>query len=1227
MSAIPTGVPPLPPVPPHAAEGSGSQLPGPHPVLAPLNDPRVLPLDRPVTLAGSGPRCRLNLRSSTVSKVHAIFIRDGATVYVRDLASREGVKVDGEPIRECLLTGGEKITIGRFEFVFEAVPSSRLPRRAPSGTLQGIEIESRTFLIGRRGTADLVLDREEVSSAHALLLEYNGRRYLRDLGSRTGVLLNGHRVQWEYLKSGDVITIAGQELVYVEDEPVKFEPRMRLSTPTSSVLLGPNGSVEQATFLSENLSEQLLGVSSDDSVAGSVEATPADSTAAVSFGGTGAPAGPAGTPAVAAETDAASASDAPPPVADDPMTPWGMAAGGVAFDDGTPPPTEDETGATKKAATPANPAEAFSSHPLPVTEEPPGLETLVPASGNADPLTPTASDAPPVPEPADVKPSPLPFDPLAGYDVQLPAAGAGDPVAGGGDPAEPSPTTTTSTVAPASGAAADDFESLLAGLDVAVEACPTTHPGTPSPSGPATSSFGPPSPSDADERTFAPPPAVDVAEGITLELTFDDPPPTPEAATGASDREAHGQETGPQQTQETAANLTPLPHASVETASETASDTSAAVTPPQPAPTPPPQPSGATVEPPPAPWPPLAAPDSPLVTGAAGVTRRAAEATASAATADGPATGQPPPAGTSAALALSGQGVGPSQGRDRQVGERFDRMLRGEEPLVAEDESRDAVHGGGRFLTTLARWLVIGALVAAAAYAGWSLAAPVPMVEASVRVPAGLTSTSVLTAEPVRRRAVQRLAEQHPGVSPGVLQNEALLQTWAEAARLENGQLTLRVVGDADDVKRAEALLWAVGGPADGLSGVSAEQARSARQEQLAAAEAALAAAEKRLADARERVVDAETLSALATEVRAAEKQRDQLAARLDSLRASAPSRDQQAQRTLDQAVAAFEAQLEATRNQPSADERLSRFVAAVQRVEEQGAELMEDILTRREEQARRLQSLRRRLDERMRIRQQQAWENDATLKQLTADHEAVRRRLNEARERNDLTAATDLAGELDYYEGLIKSRKALIGTDRGDERALAELQSIIEEQAQATEADRQRLASGFESMRQAIVSALPELSTLPDSEFRLAAELETRLSELQAARANLAESAAAAQRQHQEAVAQLEAQLDAATAKLVELGERLETARTAQPQPAELKELEARVQTAREAVRIAQSAMESAEDEPADLPAARLILADAGYRPYVSAGAGLATLALLSPLMRSRRTPLDELA
>ncbi|MFN4241718.1 MAG: FHA domain-containing protein [Tepidisphaerales bacterium] len=1220
MSAIPTGVPPLPPVPPHAAEGSGSQLPGPHPVLAPLNDPRVLPLDRPVTLAGSGPRCRLNLRSSTVSKVHAIFIRDGATVYVRDLASREGVKVDGEPIRECLLTGGEKITIGRFEFVFEAVASSRLPRRAPSGTLQGIEIESRTFLIGRRNTADLVLDREEVSSAHALLLEYNGRRYLRDLGSRTGVLLNGHRVQWEYLKSGDVITIAGQELVYVEDEPVKFEPRMRLNTPTSSVLLGPNGSVEQATFLSENLSEQLLGVSSDDSVAGSIEATPADSAVALSFGGTGADAGPAATPAVATETDAAP--DAPPPVADDPVTPWGTAAGGVAFDDGTPPPTEDETGATKKAAAPANPAEAFSSHLLPVTEEPPGLETLVPVPASADPLAPTASDAPPVAEPADVKPSPLPFDPLAGYDVQLPAAAAGDTLAGGGDAAPPLPTTTTSTVTSAAGAAADDFESLLAGLDVAVEAVSSTPLGAPSAAGPATSSFASPAESDTDERAFAPPPAIDVAEGITLELTFDDPPPTPEAATGTSDRLAHTQETEPQLTQETAANVTPLPHASAETAS----DTLAAATPPQPAPTTPPEPTGATAEPPAAPWPPLAAPDSPLVTGAAGLTRRAVETTTTAGTAAGPAIGQPPTAGASAALAVSGQDVGPSEGRDRQLGERFDRMLRGEEPLVVEDESRDAVRGGARFLTTLARWLVIGALVAAAAYAGWSLAAPVPMVEASVRVPAGLTSTSVLTAEPVRRRAVQRLAEQHPGVSPGVLRNEALLQTWAEAAKLEAGQLTLRVVGDADDVKRAEALLWAVGGPADGLSGVSAEQARSARQEQLAAAEAALAAAEKRLADARERVVDAETLSALATEVRAAEKQRDQLAARLDSLRASAPSRDQQAQRTLDRAVAAFEAQLEATRNQPSADERLSRFVAAVQRVEEQGAELMDDILTRREEQARRLQSLRRRLDERMRIRQQQAWDNDATLKQLTADSEAVRRRLNDARERNDLTAATDLAGELDYYEGLIKSRKALIGTDRGDERALAELQSIIEEQAQATEADRQRLASGFESMRQAIVSALPELSTLPDSEFRLAAELETRLSELQAARANLAESAAAAQRQHQEAVAQLEAELDAATAKLVELGERLETTRTAQPQPAELKELEARVQAAREAVQIARSAMESAEGEPADLPAARLVTADAGYRPYVAAGAGLVTLALLSPLMRSRRTQLDEL-
>lgn len=1168
MSALPSGMSP------NAPETSGSQLPGPHPVLAPLGDPRVLPLDRPVTLAGSGPRCRLNLRSSTVSKVHAIFIRDGATVYVRDLASREGVKVDGETVRECLLTGGEKVAIGRFEFVFEGVASAKLPRRAPAGSVQGIEIESRTFLIGRRNTADLVIDNELVSSAHALLLEYNGKRYVRDLGSRTGVLLNGHRVQWEYLKSGDILTIAGQEIVYAEAEPVRLEPKMRLSTPNSSMLIGPGGTVEQATFLSETLSDQLGGFTNDDSVAGSVEALPGDA--------------PAGAPDAATPNDDSAVLPAP---ADDAPNPWGGVAGSVAFDDGTESP-EDDPAPKAQRTTPASPAEMFSGHPLPIAPETPGVEALVP------PKTETAapvSPVPPTPEP-DIKPAPLPYDPLEAY-----AATAITP------PPELTATVTPATVNPIAvtphaalqdvaptAPAEDDFESLMLGLDVDAAATPATR--------------------TEDDRTFTPPPAVETTEGITLELTFDDLPPPPPAPTPPLASAPPPPAPEP---------LAPSSPAETVASTVTAEAVAPAVTPTA---QPPAEPAESGTQ---ATWtqsavaiPPMAAPDSPLLAAALKATRPAPTAPAD----PEPLTSAVPRPATTPIWALTQPTDDDEPQNDkRELGEHFDRMLRGAQPtpLSTDDTGSFASHGA-RLVTTLLRWLIIAALVAAAAYAGWSLAAPVPQVSVSVRVPPGMTSPALLAAETVRHRAVQLLAEADPAVTPGQLQNQALLQGWADAARIDGDRLTLTVIGDASEAARLRALFRAATEPVASNS-LPPEHAADAVREQVAAAEQALAAAEKKLLDARQRLADTDLLPSLAAELRKLEKQRDQLAARLDSLRATEPPSDTAARQTLDAAVTSFQRQLDAARALPSADQRLARFIAAAASVQEQGALLMEEILASRQEQAQRLQSLRRRLDDRMRIRQQQAWENDEQLKQLTASFEATRRKLNDARERNDLTAAQDLAGELDYYDGLIKSRKALIGRDRGDERALAEVQSIIDEQAEATENDRRRLAAGFESMRQTIVRAMPELATLPDTEFRLAADLEARLNELQSARSNLAEAEAAAIARHQDALKRLESELADAESALIEKSQSLEAARQAQPSPSDLQLLEERVARARQSLADARTALEqSTQPATREAPEVRLLTAETAHRPYYAAGAAVLTLLLLSPLLRSRAASID---
>ncbi len=71
--------------------------------------------------------------------------------------------------------------------------------------------------IGRRPDNDLVLDDPRVSREHAQLRAAHGRYILSDLGSTGGTYVNGQRVSQITLYPGDVISLAGVTLVYIQE--------------------------------------------------------------------------------------------------------------------------------------------------------------------------------------------------------------------------------------------------------------------------------------------------------------------------------------------------------------------------------------------------------------------------------------------------------------------------------------------------------------------------------------------------------------------------------------------------------------------------------------------------------------------------------------------------------------------------------------------------------------------------------------------------------------------------------------------------------------------------------------------------------------------------------------------------------------------------------------------------------------------------------------------------
>ena len=199
------------------------------PTLTPLGHyagrPNI-PISRTVTLIGSRQDARLHLHSSTVSKAHCLIVNTANGAYVRDLASRTKVIVNGRPAREIDLNDGDKIQIGKFEFQFNAgvslgrgKPMNFDPAPPASLNVEGGEmplpIEDRVILIGRRTICDVPLTEESVSTAHAVIIEMNGKRYVRDLGSRTGTFLNGRLIQQQTsLVFGDELRIGETTMTY-----------------------------------------------------------------------------------------------------------------------------------------------------------------------------------------------------------------------------------------------------------------------------------------------------------------------------------------------------------------------------------------------------------------------------------------------------------------------------------------------------------------------------------------------------------------------------------------------------------------------------------------------------------------------------------------------------------------------------------------------------------------------------------------------------------------------------------------------------------------------------------------------------------------------------------------------------------------------------------------------------------------------------------------------------
>jgi len=90
------------------------------------------------------------------------------------------------------------------------------------GIPKDIQLTQEPLTIGRSRDADISLIDDKVSRAHACIRHSDGQFFLKDLGSRNGVFLNGEKIESDVpLKPGDRIQVGATVFVLEQATPAE----------------------------------------------------------------------------------------------------------------------------------------------------------------------------------------------------------------------------------------------------------------------------------------------------------------------------------------------------------------------------------------------------------------------------------------------------------------------------------------------------------------------------------------------------------------------------------------------------------------------------------------------------------------------------------------------------------------------------------------------------------------------------------------------------------------------------------------------------------------------------------------------------------------------------------------------------------------------------------------------------------------------------------------------
>lgn len=75
-------------------------------------------ITNPETLIGRSTACNVPLVDESVSREHAVILRDADEFLIEDLQSTNGIRVNGKKVRSAALQHGDEIQVGQTQILF-----------------------------------------------------------------------------------------------------------------------------------------------------------------------------------------------------------------------------------------------------------------------------------------------------------------------------------------------------------------------------------------------------------------------------------------------------------------------------------------------------------------------------------------------------------------------------------------------------------------------------------------------------------------------------------------------------------------------------------------------------------------------------------------------------------------------------------------------------------------------------------------------------------------------------------------------------------------------------------------------------------------------------------------------------------------------------------------------------------------------------------------------------